>query len=388
VSWQRVNLAAPEYATKTPPPDHLDLFYRGRRHVLSGPPESVKTLLAWIAALDFIRGGRAPAGEPAAVAHVDFEIGPNATRELLTDLGATIDELEQVHYFEPDGPPSADDIAAIIEQSVGLVVIDSAAGAYGVEALDDERRKDAQRFASHWIDPFWRAGVATLLVDHVTKNAETRGRFAIGSERKIGTADVHLGLEIVGKPLGRGGDGLAKIHTHKDRPGWLRRPIAAELELHSHPDTHAITWTLREPTATAGDDFRPTALMEKVSRFLEQQAEPVSRNAVEKAKLGRIEYVRKAMDALVSEGYARESKGANNARLLTHVRPFVQGSSTLVPDEPGGGSSVRPSPYRRDEHEPTDASANNGTAGDEPSDLPPAEIERLADIARTHEATP
>jgi hypothetical protein len=45
----------------------------------------VKTLVARIAALDVIRGGNAPGGEPAPVAHIDFEIGPNAARELLID---------------------------------------------------------------------------------------------------------------------------------------------------------------------------------------------------------------------------------------------------------------------------------------------------------------
>ena len=50
--------------------------------------------------------------------------------------------------------------------------------------------------------------------------ARTRGAFAIGSERKVGGVDVHLCFEVV-LPIKRGGRGLYKIVTHKDRLGRL-----------------------------------------------------------------------------------------------------------------------------------------------------------------------
>src|SRR5438874_11593022 len=108
MTWQPQNLASPEFAHRTPPPDHCGLFYRGRRHVVSGPPESMKTLLAWIGALGVIRvGGRA--------AHIDFEMGPEATRELLEHLGATPEEIESVYYVEPDCAPDHDDLVAVVD---------------------------------------------------------------------------------------------------------------------------------------------------------------------------------------------------------------------------------------------------------------------------------
>jgi hypothetical protein len=140
-------------------------------------------------------------------------------------------------------------------------------GAFHASGLDDNKRQDVEAFAAQWVTPLWQAGVGTVVLDHVTKAAEGRGKYAIGSERKVGQVDVHLGLEAVGTPLTRGGSGLVKVRVHKDRPGFLLRPCAAEIVLSSEPDTHRISFEIRAPADVAqgsGGDFRPTNLMEKV----------------------------------------------------------------------------------------------------------------------------
>jgi hypothetical protein len=342
VSWEPLNLAAPEYDAKTLPPDHLGIVYRGRRHVVSGPPESAKTILAWIFALEDVRGG-------GTVAAIDFEMGPHATRELLENLGWTPDEIEGVYYVEPDGAPTTGALLSLIDAGVTFTIIDSAAGAFDAAELDDNSRKDAQKFARGWIDPLWRHGITTVLIDHVVKKADNRGMYAIGSERKVGTADVHIGLETV-KTLSRGGSGVVKVRVHKDRFGWLPRSSAGELVLQSDAETHAVTWELKPATSTSSENgWKPTALMEKVSRYLEAQTEPVSRAAVERANLGkRVEHIRQAMDALIADGYASEQIGSRSARLLTSTRPY-RTSSDLVPtssDEVDLTSSTSSHPYR------------------------------------------
>src|SRR5205807_1588098 len=108
------------------------------------------------------------------------------------------------------------------------VIIDAAAGAYDLQGLDDNKRKDVEEFMALWIEPFRLREVATIVIDHVTKSRDGRGKFAIGSERKIGSADVHLGFETV-QPVRRGADGLYRVLVHKDRLGHLHRPQAADL---------------------------------------------------------------------------------------------------------------------------------------------------------------
>ena len=100
MNWQALNLASPVYAQPSEPPTTCGLIYRGKRHLISGAPETAKTLIALIAALEEQRAG-------GGVAYIDFESGPLETRRLLEDLGATEAEIGALLYFEPDGPPDA-----------------------------------------------------------------------------------------------------------------------------------------------------------------------------------------------------------------------------------------------------------------------------------------
>ena len=78
----------------------------------------------------------------------------------------------------------------------------------------------------------------------------------------------------------------------------------------SDPVSHAISWEFREPQGADGEEeWRPTALMERVSRFLEKQAEPVSRRTIETNVKGKTDYVRQAIDCLVREEFAAETDG-------------------------------------------------------------------------------
>jgi hypothetical protein len=317
MTWQRVDLAAPEFGEPTESPATCGLIYRGKRHTLSGAPEAAKTLTALILGLEHMRAGH------GGLALLDLEMGEHATRLLLEELGATPDEVRDVYYVAPEAPPETDDIEAIADAGVTLVVVDAAAGAYDVAGLDDNKRSDAERFSRGWITPLWLRGIATIVLDHVVKNGETRGRYAIGSERKLGAVDVHLGLEAITQ-LHRGATGLVRITTHKDRPGHLPRPHAADLHLASDPDTHAITWELREPVPrrAAPGAFRPSVLMGRLSQALELHGEPISPTKLVGLVQGKREWKFRAIDHLIAGGYVVASDGAH--RLLTHVQAFSE----------------------------------------------------------------
>jgi len=109
------------------------------------------------------------------------------------------------------------------------------------------------------------------------------------------------------KTLTRGTSGLVRVKVHKDRPGFLSRPYAANLDLTSDPDTHAITWEWRPPgQAEDADGWQPTVLMTRVADYLALQSEPVSRSTVEGAVRGKSrDWIRRAMDELVSDGSPR-----------------------------------------------------------------------------------
>jgi hypothetical protein len=297
--WTPIDLSAPEYDHPTEPPDLCGLVYTGKRHALSGPPEATKTLTALILGLEHLR-----AAEGRRFALIDFEMGEQATRLVLRDLGATLEEIARVYYVAPDGPPTTADLGALNEAGVTLAVIDSAAGAYTVSGLDDNKRGDAETFSRAWIMPMWRFGITTIVLDHVVKNSEARGRYAIGSERKLGAVDVHLGFEPV-KALSRGGRGLVRVVTHKDRPGHLGRPVAAELVVGSDPVTHRVSWEFKQPTEAATDStdiWRPTVLMDRVLEHFGRDPGPIAKTTLAKAVRGNYQYLLVAIDLLISEG--------------------------------------------------------------------------------------
>jgi hypothetical protein len=306
VSWDVVDLSkiGDRPAVK---PTIAGIVYPGRRHLFSGPPEGAKTLAAYAVALEELRAER-------RVLLVDLEMGRFDARDLLRDLGATDEDLGRLLYVEPETGPTGSTIAELIDpyrERLSLAIIDAAAGAYALSDLDDQKRLDAERWAALWVRPLWDAGVASITIDHVTKNAESRGKYAIGTERKVGQVDVHLGFEFIGEALRRGGSAVCKITTHRDRPGWLPRPRAAELELASDPETHRIKWSFNPPGETTGDEtWRPTVLMDRVLAHIGRYGyEPIARTTLAREVSGRHMFVLRAIDLLLEEGRLRLDDG-------------------------------------------------------------------------------
>lgn len=342
-SWQPQNLAdIPDEPPIRPTLGGLDLLYPGKRHVFSGPQESAKTLAAYAIALQVVREG-------SKVVLIDFEMGPWDAKTRLRELGATGEEMSRVLYVEPDTGATEAATDALLAERPALVVVDAAAGAYVVEGYDDNSRKDAETWARKWTTPFWRQGIATLVIDHVVKNAELRGNYAIGSGRKIEGVDVHLGFSVV-TPIKRGSTGVYKVTTHKDRGGFLKRGKLADFELSSDPETHAITWAFKPATEVDEEHpFRPTIKMEQISHWLEKHSEPVPLGQIEDGVGGNRDAFRQAIQVLVDEGFVEETRGARNARLMELVRAYRSVADDLAPTSPdlaqiGGLSDLASSP--------------------------------------------
>ena len=202
-----------------------------------------------------------------------------------------------------------------------LVVFDALNPALALHGYDPNSTPDVENFFRRVLDPFRHEGAAVVTPDHVVKNPEQRGKFAYGSERKQTGVDVHLGLKAI-EPFGRGRTGKAKLTVHKDRPGFLTRPSPGLFVLASDPDSGRCSWRI-EPDQSVGEEgaFRPTNLMEKVSRYLEREAEPRSRNQIELAVKGNTAAKRQAIDVLIAEGFAVEAK-SGQTRLVQFDQAF------------------------------------------------------------------
>jgi hypothetical protein len=355
-SWTPIDLVT---AADTPP-------YPGLRHVYSGEPEALKSWAALVLCAEQIALGH-------NVMYVDYEMGQRMTLERLLALRLTKDQIRgQFTYLEPheaftDTQIQTDTLTLLEQRQTTLIVVDAFAGALQSHGLNQNESADVEAFYRRVINPLRSHGAAIVLLDHLAKNTETRGKFAIGSERKVGAADVHLSFATI-TPFGRGRIGRASITVHKDRPGYLTRPKIGELELVSDPATHTATWRLEyADPADENREFRPTRLMEKISRWLELQYEPLSQETVVNAVPGNAQGKRTALALLVREQYVSRQDGPRGAHLHTHTKPYREAedpqnhptsstSSDLVPTSSRRGgmttSSTSSPPLQGDECRP------------------------------------
>ncbi len=336
-SWLPLNLNdLPETPPVKPDLGDTSMVYPGKRHVFSGPPESAKTLAAYCILIQIARCG-------GMGILIDFEMGGFDARKRLYELGASREEVDRILYIEPEVPANSERIGRLVAFNPQLVVIDASAGVYSLEGLDDNKRLDVEKVATLYVKVFWRMGIASILIDHVVKDTETRGRYAIGSERKLGGADVHLGFDVV-NAISRGTAGKYTITTHKDRGGFLKRGHLADLALDSDPETHNITWRFTEAVVTkdAKGHFRNTILMEKISDELRGVAEPLSKAEVKRRVGGNGDRCGKAIETLIDEGHLTTSDGPRHSILVTLARPYKRSDDPLENPENSGESSPVP----------------------------------------------
>lgn len=201
--------------------DGHGLIYEGRVHSIYGESESGKSWIAQIATAECLKNDK-------KVIYIDFESDAIDIVNRLKALGVSRANLLQYFtYIRPEGARDADDPywQAILEpQSATLIVIDGVTESltmWGGESKDNDA-------ITRWMRIFPRtvataSGAAVVLIDHITKNAETRGRFAIGGQAKLATIDGAAYLVEPLEALAPGRTGTLTMRVTKDRPGFVRK---------------------------------------------------------------------------------------------------------------------------------------------------------------------
>jgi len=201
--------------------DGHGLIYTGRVHSIYGESESGKSWVAQIATAECLKADK-------KVIYIDFESDAIDIVNRLKALGVSRANLLQYFtYIRPDGPRDADDPywQAILESgSAELIIIDGVTESltmWGGETKDNDA-------ITRWMRIFPRtvataSGAAVVLIDHITKNAETRGRFAIGGQAKLATIDGAAYLVEPLEALAPGRTGTLTMRVTKDRPGFIRK---------------------------------------------------------------------------------------------------------------------------------------------------------------------
>ncbi|HEX2574712.1 MAG TPA: AAA family ATPase, partial [Aquihabitans sp.] len=303
----------PTVLTRT---DGKALLYSGKVNGIAGASNDGKSLIVQWACTEEVNDGR-------NVVYVDLEDDAASVVSRLLDMGvdpAVI--VEHFTYITPDEPYSdaarAHLEAVVRDRQPTLVVLDSTGESLALDGAKPNDDDDVARWFRRLPTAIARLGPAVVVIDHMTK-ADDGSLSPIGSQRKRAAIGGAQYITAQVRPFSREGEGMIKLTCGKDRAGTYRRgQVVAEVTV--TPDEGAITMTVAAPVTGDGASFRPTHLMEKVSRHLEDVGETLTRNAIKSEVTGNQQAIVTALSLLVEEGYVGRTT-AGQAHLHRHLKP-------------------------------------------------------------------
>lgn len=204
--------------------DGIRVLYPGKEHAIAAEPECAKTWWALLQVMDIIKSG-------GRVVYVDFEDDERTIVGRLLALGLLKSRLtpaaNQFRYVRPEGPHQLGWLLDLLDFGEGLystlAVYDGVTEGMQLWGLDPLNQNAAAMWRQLLIKPALAVGSATLATDHVVKDREKRGGYAIGAQHKLaGLNGVQFLMEKV-DPFGRGLKGRSRVLVSKDRNGGLRQ---------------------------------------------------------------------------------------------------------------------------------------------------------------------
>jgi len=296
--------------------DGKSLIYAGKVHSFYGESESGKSWVAQIATAELLRSDK-------KVIYIDFESDPQDIVKRLKGLGVSrANLLQYLTYIRPETARQVDDPywdAILTPDSASLVVIDGVTESltmWGGETVDNDS-------ITKWMRQFPRkvakeSGAAVVLIDHITKNADTRGRFAIGGQAKLATID---GAAYIVEPievLSPGRVGSLTLRVTKDRIGDVR--ASAGMYRKSDRTQEAAVFTIDSTRAqmqyvigapTSEDELNERTEFKKLSEMAEfiHHHPGCSRRELNEGVKGDKGLIGERLESLEKSGYI-ENKGS------------------------------------------------------------------------------
>lgn len=335
----------PEQAQLLTRTDGGSLLYPGKMHALQSEPSAGKSWVALAAACQVLDLG-------GSAGYLDLEdTGPAITKRLL-QLGASPDAIrERFYYANPEGRFGPAErlqlFRALDRMNLDLVIIDSVGESLSREGLSEDKADDVMRWTDLLPRPIARTGAAVLMLDHVAKDPESRGRWARGSGAKLATVDGATYQLRTRSGFSRHREGSLELIVAKDRPGGVGAvgETVATIKVEPFGGGESLRLTIGPYSAPMAptDTWKPTILMGKVWHAVNDSAVPLTATAVgalvhsDKPKL-----VKEAIARLMSEGYLAETK-SGRSKVLTVVREYD-----------GAVTNIRSAPSWREEPPPPD----------------------------------
>lgn len=353
-SWRFEDLAQLASGIELPPTptvfqreDGQGLFYRGAVNDLHGEPGCGKSMIAQIATAQELKNNR-------DVIYIDYEDSARNVVKRLLLLGVTGEQIiSHLHYVRPSAKPSSptslDGWRETLDyaDTATLAIIDGVTSCLAYAGLDSNSGDDIAAWYNTMPRLISACGPAVVLIDHVVKSKDNRGRYAGGSMQKLALIDgISYSVDMT-KPVGKGVRGTIVIKSGKDRISEIEEHCAvnwsngshlreaARIEINStNPKLMHVTIARpnmmpSEDRQTKRDDFRPTGLMEKISQLVENAIEEPSQSELFDALKSdgsgaKTAIMSKAIRLLLEEGYVTNRASRHNRACYRSARPYRQ----------------------------------------------------------------
>lgn len=327
--------------------DGQGLFYRGAVNDLHGEPGCGKSVIAQIAAAQELKQNH-------DVIYIDYEDSARNVVKRLLLLGVTGEQIvARFHYVRPSAKPSSptsfDGWRETLQyaDTATLAIIDGVTSCLAYAGLDSNSGDDIATWYNTMPRLISACGPAVVLIDHVVKSKDNRGRYAGGSMQKLALIDgISYSVDMT-KPVGKGLRGTIVIKSGKDRISEIEEHCAvnwsngshlreaARIEINSmNPKLMHVTIARpnmmpSEDRQTKRDDFRPTGLMEKISQLVENAIEEPSQSELFDALKSdgsgaKTAIMSKAIRLLLEEGYVTNRASRHNRACYRSARPYRQ----------------------------------------------------------------
>ncbi|MBV5243898.1 hypothetical protein KUF57_10155 [Mycolicibacterium sp. PAM1] len=332
--------------------DGVPLFYRNEVNLLFGDPEHGKTWVGLAACAEVLAAdGR------VLVADIDHN-GAAAIVSRLLMLGAPKEALcdpERFRYCEPGEVAEVEQIVAdCAAWRADVVLVDSTGELLPMFGASSDSGDDFTHVHNRVLQPLADSGAVVLLVDHLAKGKDSRALGPGGSmakRRTVGGVSVRVVRE---RPFTRADGGAARLLVNKDRHGGVRDHCAAARPGRDNDEQLAGTfvldptadggtaWTVTPPeqdSGGSGQEFRPTVLMERASRLVEDRPGVLTRNQIAEEATGKKGTLLLAVDLLEREGYVTRSEDTHPR--YTSARPYRQAEDPQSERQPPLGNRLR-----------------------------------------------
>lgn len=354
-SWQFEDLAQLASGIELPPTptvfqreDGQGLFYRGAVNDLHGEPGCGKSMIAQIATAQELKADR-------DVIYIDYEDSARNVVKRLLLLGVSGEQIiGHLHYVRPSAKPSSPTSLGGWRETLDyadtatLAIIDGVTSCLAYAGLDSNSGDDIAAWYNTMPRLISACGPAVVLIDHVVKSKDNRGRYAGGSMQKLALIDgISYSVDMT-KPVGKGVRGTIVIKSGKDRISEIEEHCAvswssngshlreaARIEINS-TDPKLMRVTIARPNMMPSEETtrqrgleRPTGLMEKVSRIIENAPEEPNQTEIiellkDDGSSARKTTVLTAINRLLEGGWISSRSGRNNRNIYASVRPYRQ----------------------------------------------------------------